>query len=419
MSSQQTFKIIPGTKDLLPPESALWQQIEQIIREHFGRHSYDEIRTPILENTHLFVRSIGTETGVVQKEMYTFDDKGGDSVTMRPEGTASVVRSYIENNLARQDPVTKLYYIGPMFRYERPQKGRLRQFHQAGCELIGTDSPEADIEMIAMLSDLIQKLGIQNFELQVNSLGCLDDATCRPRYLKTITDFLASKKESLCSECQRKLDTNPLRILDCKNEGCKALVVNAPIILDFLCSGCKPHHDQLVLGLNELGITYKINPRIVRGLDYYNRTAFEALSNDLGSQNAFAGGGRYNKLIASMGGPDKPAIGFAIGLERLVLLLKDQMQAPKNLVYLVGLGASVRTKVRELARNLRNANLNCEVDYEEKSIKAQMRRADKLGATTAIIIGENELAKGIAIVKNMKTQEQKEINLDQIVTYFS
>ncbi len=412
------IKIIPGTKDILPPESALWQKMEQISRAHFALYHFDEIRTPILEETDLFVRSIGTETGVVKKEMYTFLDKGGDSVTMRPEGTASVVRSYIEHNLERVDPIAKLYYIGPMFRYERPQKGRQRQFHQAGCELIGSDSAEADIEIIVLLYDLINKLGVKNFELQINSLGCLENENCRPRYLKTITDYLTGQKENLCGECQRKLEINPLRILDCKNEACKALAFKAPIILDFLCGDCKPHFEQLTGGLNQLEVACKINPRIVRGLDYYNRTAFEVISNDLGSQNAFAGGGRYNKLIASMGGSDKPAIGFAIGLERLMLLLAGQNTIPnKKLVYMVCLGAGVKEKARQLTRTFRAAGVVCEMDYEEKSLKAQMRRADKLGASFVVMLGDNEIAKGVASVKNMVAKSQIEVPFDQLIEH--
>lgn len=413
----KTFQAITGMKDLIAPEIGRWQAIEATARAHFAAYGFSEIRTPILEETHLFERGIGTETGVVQKEMYTFLDKGGDSVTLRPEGTASVVRAYLEHHLEKADPVNKLYYIGPMFRYERPQKGRLRQFHQIGAELFGAAHPAADAETIALLDQFVRKLGITQFELQINSLGC-QTPDCRPKYLETIRAFFNARKTEFCEQCQKRIETNPLRVLDCKNAKCQELAKDAPVMLDFLCGECKPHFDSVRKGLDDLKVTYVLNPRIVRGLDYYNRTAFELLSNALGSQNAFAGGGRYDGLVQSMGGDNTPGVGFAIGVERLALLLPEAQAAPSKKIYIASMGDAAKAVARQIAFDLRGNEMICELDYEEKSFKAQFRRANKLGATHIVILGDNEIAAKKAAVKDLATGVQQEVELNGLVEFF-
>lgn len=414
------IRSIQGMSDLLPPESARWQAVESCARGHFHSFNYSEIRTPLLEFTELFVRGIGTDTGVVQKEMYTFDDKGGDSVTLRPEGTASVVRAYIQHNLAHADAITKLYYLGPMFRYERPQKGRLRQFHQLGCELLGTKSALADVEVISLLDGLIRKVGVTDFTLEINSLGCMDSESCRPAYLKQVTAFFTDKAAGLCAECNRRLTTNPLRILDCKNPTCKEVAATAPVMLEFLCADCGPHFETVKQGLETLGVSFVVNERIVRGLDYYDKTAFEVLSNNLGSQNAFAGGGRYNKLVESMGGPATPAVGFAIGLERLLMLVPEKFgSAASRKIYLAPLGAKAHPVALKIARDIRAKNLVCEMELDDKSLKSQLRRADKLQCTHVVIVGDSEIEKGVAVVKDFAAKTQSEVPLGQVPDFLA
>jgi len=412
------MKSIPGMQDILPGEVEAWQKIEAFARDFFARYHYQEIRTPLLETTDLFVRGIGSETGVVQKEMYTFDDKGGDSVTLRPEGTASVIRAYIEHHLAHADPVTKLFYLGAMFRYERPQKGRLRQFHQLGCELIGSPSPHADAEVIQLLDGFVRGLGLSDFKLEINSLGCLK-AECRPTYLKKVKTYFEGIASKLCADCQRKVTTNPLRILDCKVEACKKLANSAPLILEHQCRECAQHFEKVENNLKHYRIQYFVNQRIVRGLDYYDRTAFELTSDKLGSQNAFAGGGRYSGLVKSLGGADVTGVGFAIGLERLVMLLEGTFVPAKSItIYLAALGENAYAKILELAQNLRAEGFNCEMDYEEKSLKSQLRRADKLKCSHVIILGDDEIQKGEAQVKDFKTQAQSHIPFPQLISHF-
>ncbi|MBX7149222.1 histidine--tRNA ligase [bacterium] len=411
-----TIKAITGMKDNLSPDIALWQAVEKTAREHFSKYFYEEIRTPLLEETSLFERGIGTETGVVKKEMYTFDDKGGDSVTLRPEGTASVVRAYIEHNIQRADPVTKFYYIGPMFRYERPQKGRLRQFHQIGVELFGATEPAADAEVIGMLDLFFQKVGVKNYELQINSLGCTE---CRVPFQKKLTDHLKSLAGELCADCQERITKNPMRVFDCKVEKCKEKLKAAPVLLDALCVPCKTHFDAVKSGLDAAQTKYIVNPRIARGLDYYQRTAFEFLSNDLGSQNAFAGGGRYDGLVKELGGPDVPAVGFALGMERLILLLGDKKpEVGGKKTYIVFMGSGTESPARKLAGELRAKGMTVEIDYAEKSMKAQLRRAGKYNFDYVIILGESELAKGVAQLKDYKTGEQKEVVFSSIASLF-
>lgn len=405
-----TLKAIPGMKDLLPPDSTQWAAVEKRARAHFFLYGYQEIRMPLLEETQLFVRGIGEGTGVVQKEMYTFLDKGGDSVTLRPEGTASVVRSFIENSLDKKEPLHKFYYIGPMFRYERPQKGRLRQFHQIGCEVLGTRSADADVEMIVMLHDLVSDLGVSGFKLEINSLGCAENADCRPKFLTMVKEYFTAHATGLCEDCQKRLETNPLRIFDCKKEPCRAIASKAPVVSDNLCGDCAPHFAHVKQGLQDLRVDFTHNPRIVRGLDYYDKTAFELTSDKLGSQSAFAGGGRYNNLVSSMGGPSVPAVGFAIGLERLMMLVSpESLPAEKPTIFLACLGEPARRKGRELVRILRTAGVSAEMDYDDKSLKSQMKRADKLGCQFAGILGDAELEKGLVMVRNLATREQVEV----------
>lgn len=411
-----TLKTLTGMKDLLPEEAGLWQKVEVQARQLFEHYSYQEIRTPLLEDTNLFIRGIGSQTGVVQKEMYTFNDKGDELVTLRPEGTASVVRAYIEHSLQAQDPTTKLYYFGPMFRYERPQKGRLRQFHQIGAELLGPLSPFADAEVIQLLDQLVRRLGVNDFELRLNSLGC---ALCRPAFYQKLQSYLKERLEKLCEDCKKRYEKNPLRVFDCKNETCIKLLEKAPVILDDFCSFCRNHFDQVKTSLDETKTSYVIFPRMARGLDYYEKTAFELVSSQLGAQNAFAGGGRYDRLVKELGGPDVPGVGFAIGMERLILLLKDQpITHPQTKIYIAWLGEVPFKKAREVALNLRKSGLICDMDFEAKSLKAQLRRANKLNFTHVIILGEDEVKNNKAQVKNFATQKQEEVALDQLKGHF-
>lgn len=411
------YSAITGMKDILPAEVGQWQFVENTARDHFCAYNYQEIRTPLLEETDLFERGIGKETGVVKKEMYTFLDKSGDSITLRPEGTASVVRAYIEHHLDQQDPVTKLYYLGPMFRYERPQKGRFRQFHQIGCELIGPKSFAADVEVIAMLDHFVRMLGITAFRLEINSLGCLEATECRPTFLKKIRAYFETQA-TLCSECQKKREQNPLRILDCKNETCRAIAKTAPVILESLCSNCSTHFNGVKMGLESLKVPYTLNARIVRGLDYYDKTAFELISDDLGAQNAFAGGGRYSSLIPSMGGPMVPGIGFAIGMERLLLLLPKRPSVTSKKIYFAVMGETAQGMALELTTKLRAKGLLCDMDFDLKSLKSQMRRADKNGFTHVVILGDQEIANQKAPIKDLKKSTQEEVALDQLTDYF-
>lgn len=412
-----SLQTLTGMKDLFSPEVEAWQVVEKLAHEHFALFGYKEIRTPLLEVTELFSRGIGEETGVVQKEMYTFADRDGQSITLRPEGTASVIRSFIENHFHQNDPITKLYYMGPMFRHERPQKGRLRQFHQIGCELIGSASPLADVENISLLDSFIKKTGITDYTLHLNSLGCLKE-DCRPRYLAKLKEELIAHKEKLCADCQKRLETNPLRVLDCKKESCKNVVENLPTIEKFLCSDCHTHHQAVTEGLSNLSIAFTPAPRLVRGLDYYDRTAFEITSPHLGSQSAFAGGGRYSGLVKNLGGPDASGVGFAIGLERLLLLCADKVKPSTPVsVYLACLGKKALTEGLVLAKKCREDGIAVEMDYEEKSFKAMLRRANKMKFRFACLLGDSEIEKKTVQLKDMEKQTQEEIKMDQLLTF--
>ncbi|WP_213194848.1 histidine--tRNA ligase [Desulfuromonas sp. AOP6] len=398
--------------DILPGEVETWQFLESSARKVFGAYGFAEIRVPVVEKTELFCRSIGETTDIVEKEMYTFDDKSGNSLTLRPEGTAPVMRSYIEHKMYAQDPVARLYYLGPMFRYERPQKGRYRQFHQIGAEVIGVEDPRVDAQVLAMLIHYFDEVGIGDVELQVNSLGC---AECRPGFRQTLVAFLQQRLEALCEDCRRRYQTNPLRVLDCKAAGCKEATAQAPSVLDHLCSGCDDHFSQVQGYLRLLNTPFTINPRMVRGLDYYTKTTFEMVTTRLGSQNAVAAGGRYDGLIADLGGPSLPGIGFAMGLERLVLMKgEDRERASRADVFLAAMGEEASQKAFVLMSALQRHGVHAQMDFSGKSLKAQMRRAGKLGARFVVIVGEDELARKVAQLKDMDNASQEEVALDRL-----
>ena len=400
---------IKGMNDILPGDVETWQHLEEQARRVFGAFGYREIRVPVVEKTELFCRSIGETTDIVEKEMYTFDDKGGTSMTLRPEGTAPVMRAFIQHKLHALDPVNKLYYIGPMFRHERPQKGRYRQFHQIGAEVIGVDDPKIDAQVLAMLSHYFETLAIPDVALQVNSLGCPE---CRPAYREALSGFLQNRSEALCADCQRRAAVNPLRTLDCKVPGCQEATAAAPAMLEHLCPGCDSHFTRVREHLDALEVVYAINPRMVRGLDYYTKTTFEMVTGSLGAQNAVAAGGRYDRLISDLGGPDLPGIGFAIGLERLALMRGEQViNPPRPELFIATLGETATREGFTLLTRLQRLGILAEMDYTGKSLKAQLRRADKFNARRVLILGEDELARGVAQLRNMDDSSQQEIAL--------
>jgi len=403
-----TVKSVKGFRDTLPGESNVWRWVDQRIRGAFHAWGFQEILLPFLERTELFARSLGETTEVVEKQMYTFQDLRGESLTLRPEGTASAVRAYIENHLDQGEPVTRLYYTGPMFRYERPQKGRYRQFHQMGVEVIGDGSPEADAEVLSLLDFLLADIGVTGTTLAVNNLG---HAGCRPAYLAALREYLSANRQGLCADCLRKADSNPMRVLDCKVEGCIAVAAGAPSILDHVCAECRAHFDQVRVLLDLSGVKYVVDPRIVRGLDYYVRTAFEATSPRLGAQNAVAAGGRYDGLVKALGGPDVPGLGFAIGMERLLALLPEDAEIPPDRpkVVMVGAGSiEARQAAFLLADRLRRSGVA--VGWGGgRSLKSQLRRADRSGATFVLILGDEELEKDEVVLRDMRHQSQERV----------
>lgn len=399
---------IKGFNDILPGDVETWQKIEATARRVFSAYGFSEIRIPTLEKTELFCRSIGDATDIVEKEMYSFVDKGENRVTLRPEGTASVMRAFIEHKLHAQDTVTKLYYLGPMFRYERPQKGRYRQFHQIGAEVIGVHDPLVDAQVLVMLCHLFAEFGLTEPRLEINSLGCPD---CRPAYREVLQGFLEQRAVALCEDCQRRRTTNPLRALDCKVPGCKEATIGAPSMLDNLCGDCSEHFAQTRQYLDAAGTPYSINPRMVRGLDYYTRTTFELVTGLLGSQSAVAAGGRYDGLVADLGGPALPGIGFALGVERVALLVGNSNSAAGPTLFIAALGAEARQLAFAQMSELQRRGIGVEMDYEGKSLKSQMRRADKLNAKYVLIIGESEVTAGTAQLKNMGQGTQVEVAL--------
>lgn len=405
-----------GTNDILPGEVERWQRLESVVREVFEQHGYSEWRLPIFEHTELFARGVGETTDIVEKQMYTFEDRSGRSLTLRPEGTASVVRAYLEHKAYGAAQPAKVYYIGPMFRYERPQSGRYRQFHQFGAEALGSGSPLLDVEMMAIPVQIYRRLGLEHFRVHINSIGCPE---CRPKYREALRAALAQHLDSLCPTCIQRLDRNPLRVLDCKVEGCRNASQGAPKSHDHLCSACETHFSQVQSGLDTVGLSYEVDPRLVRGLDYYTRTVFELIGLDLGAQDALGGGGRYDGLVAECGGPDTPAVGFAAGMERILLSLAARGDAAvppvQSDVYVAVATDAGRTRALEVAFALRNAQLKAEMDYLGKSLKAQMRQAQKSGAASVIIIGDEELAAGVVTLKSMSTGEQESVPLDRVV----
>ncbi len=399
---------VKGFNDILPEESRRWQHIEQTARRVFELNGFGEIRVPVMEKTELFCRSIGDATDIVEKEMYTFTDKGENSVTLRPEGTAGVMRAFIEHKLYAQDPVAKLYYMGPMFRYERPQKGRYRQFHQIGAEITGVNDPLADAQVLNMLTAFFREIGLSEPALQINSLGCPE---CRPAYRAALRSFLEERLGQLCEDCRRRFTTNPLRTLDCKVPGCIESSVGAPSVLDHLCSGCDDHFSSVKRYLDLSATPYSINARMVRGLDYYTRTTFEMVTGLLGSQSAVAAGGRYDGLISQLGGPAIPGIGFAMGLERIALLLGSQEFTTMPDLFIATMGPGERDVAFCLMDGLLKSGVRVEMDYEGKSLKSQMRRADKLKARFSVVIGGNEVATELATFKRMADGLQSEAAL--------
>lgn len=406
---------IKGFSDILPGEIEIWQLVEGKAREVFALYNFSEIRIPILEKTELFSRSLGETTDIVEKEMYTFADQDakGSMLTLRPEGTAGVVRAYVEAELYKIEPVRRLFYLGPMFRRERPQKGRMRQFYQIGAEVLGRGDPYVDAELLLLLSDFFLMVGLDGLSLELNSLGCVQ---CRPRYRQDLLSFLRKREKALCDNCRRRMDRNPLRVLDCKEEGCLKVTGDAPSILSFLCKACQDHFSTVEQLLHDTNLEYRLNSRMVRGLDYYCRTAFEWTSDQLGSQNAVAAGGRYDGLVEDLGGPPTPGVGFAMGMERLVLLLgmKETKKAPRPSLYLLWIGTAARAWVFPVVHRLRRRGITVEMEAEERSLKSQMRRADKLRALSALIVGDEELKSGKGILRNMDSKEQIEVSLDRI-----
>ncbi len=399
---------VKGFNDILPDESGRWQHIEQMARRVFELNGFAEIRVPVLEKTELFSRSIGDATDIVEKEMYTFTDKGENSVTLRPEGTAGVMRAFIEHKLYAADPVAKLYYLGPMFRYERPQKGRYRQFHQIGAEITGVHDPLADAQVLNMLTAFFREIGLTEPTLQINSLGCPE---CRPAYRTALRNFLDERMALLCDDCKRRSATNPLRTLDCKVPGCVEATAGAPSVLDHLCSSCDDHFSSVRRYLDLSATPYSINARMVRGLDYYTRTTFEMVTGLLGAQSAVAAGGRYDGLISQLGGPAIPGIGFAMGLERVALLLGSQNFSSCPDLFIATMGVGERDVAFRLMDGLLKSGIRVEMDYEGKSLKSQMRRADKLKSRYSVVIGENEVASGRATFKRMADGAQADTAL--------
>lgn len=412
-------KAIKGTKDVLPKDVHKNQYIEATALDIASKFGYKEIRTPVFEHTELFQRGVGDTTDVVQKEMYTFDDKGGRSITLRPEGTAGAVRSFLENGLCNEALPQKVCYLTSCYRYEKPQAGRLREFHQFGVECFGTASPLADAEIIALAKSIFDTLGVRDLSLEINSIGC---PKCRAEYHKALKEYFASRRDELCDTCKGRLDRNPMRILDCKSPICHEIAQGAPVVIDYLCDECKEHFEKVQKYLDAQNIEYKINPQIVRGLDYYTKTVFEFVSNSIGAQGTVCGGGRYDGLVEELGGQHTASLGFAMGLERLMLLMEAQgcefPQAEKPDLFIVALGEKATLKALEIAKDMREEGFSALLDLNQRSVRAQMKYADKLGAKFNVVIGDNEVENKIAKLKNMQTGEETEINLDTFVSGF-
>ena len=414
------IKVPKGTQDILPEDISKWYYIEDMIKEILSKYGYKEIRTPFFEYTELFVRGIGESTDIVTKEMFTFSDRKGRSLTLRPEGTAPVIRAYLENSMDRISKVTKLFYLGPMFRCEKPQAGRFRQFNQFGIEVIGTKSSAADAEVILTVLEIYGKLGLKNLEILINSVGC---KKCRVDYVQKLKEYLKGKKDFLCSECKERYSKNPLRVLDCKKDSCKKIIEAAPMITENLCQECESHFTEVKKFLNDQKIVFHEDPRLVRGLDYYTKTAFEIISGGLGAQNAIGGGGRYDDLVEELGGKPTPAVGFAAGIERMIIAIDQQKvewPVEKGLdIFVAKVDEKNKDTVFRLLQKIRNAGLSADMDYSGGSLKSQMRIANKIGARYTVIVGEEELSKNMVILRNMQTKEQKEVKIDNVIDELS
>lgn len=403
-----------GTQDVVPNQSYKWHTVERIVSQTAEQFGFKEIRIPTFEETGLFVRSVGDTTDVVQKEMYTVSATGDSTFTLRPEGTAGTIRAILENGILNEGFPQRAYYILSCFRHEKPQAGRLREFHQFGCEMVGSASPSADADVIALAKSVIDRVGLKNIQLNINSIGCPE---CRANYHKALKEHFADHKESLCETCLDRLDRNPMRILDCKSPICSQIAEKAPIILDYLCDDCREHFEKLQENLTLMGIEFKINPKIVRGLDYYTRTVFEFITTDIGAQGTVCGGGRYDGLIETLGGPKTPALGFGMGLERLILTMEKQgcefMEDEKCDLYIASMGDAAQKKATQLAAILREEGFKIEYDVVGRGLKPQMKYADKIGARFVVVLGDSELETNTAKLKNMQTGEQTDIPLDE------
>ncbi|MGN0530158.1 MAG: histidine--tRNA ligase [Eubacterium sp.] len=414
-------KAIKGTKDVLPKEAYKNQYIEATVLDVAGRFGYKEMRTPVFEHTELFQRGVGGTTDVVQKEMYTFDDKGGRSITLRPEGTAGAARSFLENGLCNEALPQKICYLTSCYRYEKPQAGRLREFHQFGVECFGTSSPLADAEIISLAKTVFDELGIKDLSLEINSIGCPE---CRVKYHEALREYFSARKDELCDTCKERLDRNPMRILDCKSPVCSEIAQGAPVVLDYLCDDCREHFETVKKYLTAQNIDFTVNPQIVRGLDYYTKTVFEFVSNSIGAQGTVCGGGRYDGLIEELGGQKTPSLGFGLGLERLMLLMEAQgCEYPEDArpdLFIAALGEKATLKAIDISKDMRAEGYSCLYDLNSRSLRAQMKYADKLNAKYTIVIGDSEVEEGVAKLKDMQTGEETEIALATFVSgYYS
>jgi histidyl-tRNA synthetase len=414
------INIPKGTKDMLPAEAYKWHFAEETARKTAALYGFREIRTPIFEHTELFLRGVGETTDIVNKEMYTFEDKGGRSITLRPEGTAGVARSFIENGLSQDIIPLKVYYLAPVFRYEKPQNGRLREHHQFGVEMFGSELPSADTEVISLAYSFLKKVGIGGLELNINSIGCRE---CRAKYNAALKEYIGANLHGMCAQCQARFDKNPLRILDCKEEKCRVITAGAPKITDYLCEDCKAHFSAVQDGLRKLGISFKVNPQIVRGLDYYTRTVFEFVSSDIGAQGTVCGGGRYNHLVEEVGGKPTPAIGFGLGLERLLLVLENTNRlkaAPDTSdLYIASAGVEAADFVTALAAEMREAGIKTETDLMGRSVKSQMKYADKTGVKYVAVVGGNEIENNAVQIKNMRGGDSFTVGFDDMADMLS
>ncbi|OPY58542.1 MAG: Histidine--tRNA ligase [Pelotomaculum sp. PtaU1.Bin035] len=409
-----------GTSDIIPGEVETWQYLEREVRRICSEYGYAEIRTPVFEHTELFLRGVGDTTDIVEKEMYTFIDRGDRSITLRPEGTASAVRAYLEDKLYAGPQPVKLFYTGPMFRYDRPQAGRFRQFHQFGAEVFGSHDPAVDAEVMAMTMDFYGRLALKGLELHINSVGC---PACRPALRSKLREFFLPHIGALCPNCRDRFEKNPLRILDCKEGPCRKLGANAPATVDCLCEDCHSHFESVKKHLDLLDLPYQVNRRLVRGLDYYTHTAFEIMARDIGAQSSIGGGGRYNGLVETCGGPSTPGIGYALGMERIILAMKSQGITTPGIsgpdVFVVTAGQAAASEAFRLLFKIRGSGISADKDYLNRSLKAQMKYAGKAGAKFVVIIGEEELAQGVARVRNMDSKEQVTVTSGEVVDYLA